>query len=381
MFLERLAKTNPALLQIAKYLHQKGSIDPDTYVLDVDGILENAKMQVESASECGLELFLMTKQFGRNPYLAERIVKKGFKGVVAVDIRDALSMIEQGVPLSHVGHLVQIPTHKLETVLSYGVQYMTIYSIEKAAEINAICEKLEKVQSILLKIWQPGDFLYPGQEGGFKMDTLLACIQQIKKFSHVKIVGLTAFPCLLYNQEENRVQETPNARTLREAKAKLDNVLGYPMILNMPSCTQAQTIRMLQKMGANQAEPGSSLLGMTPNEGAEKVTMVYVSEIAHHYDKWSYSYGGGAYPRGVIQTAYVQNENDTIEKVNVAQPLAEHIDYHIKLEGHLPIGATVLMCFRTQMFVTRSKVALVEGISKGAPKLIGIYDSQGRREC
>lgn len=35
------------------------------------------------------------------------------------------------------------------------------------------------------------------------------------------------------------------------------------------------------------------------------------------------------------------------------------------------------MCFRTQIFVTRSDVALIQGISTGQPTIAGLYDSLG----
>ncbi|MDN4592478.1 hypothetical protein NWF35_00825 [Polycladomyces subterraneus] len=36
------------------------------------------------------------------------------------------------------------------------------------------------------------------------------------------------------------------------------------------------------------------------------------------------------------------------------------------------------MAFRTQVFVTRSDVAVVKGLSSGKPELVGIYDSLGK---
>ena len=43
MFLEKIAETNPELLETATQLHQAGMILPDTYVIDMDMLLENAK--------------------------------------------------------------------------------------------------------------------------------------------------------------------------------------------------------------------------------------------------------------------------------------------------------------------------------------------------
>ncbi|WP_419640161.1 hypothetical protein [Vibrio anguillarum] len=41
------------------------------------------------------------------------------------------------------------------------------------------------------------------------------------------------------------------------------------------------------------------------------------------------------------------------------------------------MGSPVVMAYRTQVFVTRSDVALVQGVSTPNPKLIGLYDALG----
>ena len=43
------------------------------------------------------------------------------------------------------------------------------------------------------------------------------------------------------------------------------------------------------------------------------------------------------------------------------------------------VGDTVVFGFRAQMFVTRAYVAAVSGISKGRPKVEGIYFTDGRK--
>ena len=37
------------------------------------------------------------------------------------------------------------------------------------------------------------------------------------------------------------------------------------------------------------------------------------------------------------------------------------------------------MAFRYQIFVTRSDVVLVKGLSCGRPEIVGVYDALGRR--
>lgn len=45
MFLSRLKENNPALLKYAFEVAKKGEILPDTYILDLDTIIQNAKIR------------------------------------------------------------------------------------------------------------------------------------------------------------------------------------------------------------------------------------------------------------------------------------------------------------------------------------------------
>ena len=65
--------------------------------------------------------------------------------------------------------------------------------------------------------------------------------------------------------------------------------------------------------------------------------------------------------------------------VPAVPPTDESIDYHFELEGPCTVGEGVLMCFRTQIFVTRSEVAVVKGLSAGKPELVGIYSALGQK--
>ena len=67
-------------------------------------------------------------------------------------------------------------------------------------------------------------------------------------------------------------------------------------------------------------------------------------------------------------------------RLEVIPPSDESIDYHFGLSEECQAGETVVMAFRYQIFVTRSDVALVEGLSAGNPRIAGIYDSLGRKK-
>lgn len=68
------------------------------------------------------------------------------------------------------------------------------------------------------------------------------------------------------------------------------------------------------------------------------------------------------------------------KRYSLEAPTMESIDYYFELSNVAPIGDTVISSFRTQIFVTRSDVAVVSGISKGLPEIVGIYDSFGREK-
>ena len=63
MFVEALKRQNPALISAALSLWQQGKIAPDSWVIDVDQVLENGKRLIETAGLYGIELYLMTVSY------------------------------------------------------------------------------------------------------------------------------------------------------------------------------------------------------------------------------------------------------------------------------------------------------------------------------
>ena len=59
--------------------------------------------------------------------------------------------------------------------------------------------------------------------------------------------------------------------------------------------------------------------------------------------------------------------------VNVTCNNQAAIDYHFEIEGNYEVGKACLMAYRTQIFTTRSQVAIVSGLKKDKPEIIGIY--------
>lgn len=109
----------------------------------------------------------------------------------------------------------------------------------------------------------------------------------------------------------------------------------------------------------------------------ETPAYVYVSEVSHTASDRTFIYGGGYYPRGKLENALIDNKGNR-DQVKVKQFPSVNIDYYLEIDKVHDIGSTAVMAFRTQVFVTRSHVALVKGLSSKTPELIGLYDSQGR---
>ena len=87
MFLRQTVKRNRQLVETAFWLHRRGDILPDSYVIDVDTFLENGEKILGKARDKGMTLYFMLKQIGRNPYLARELVRMGYEGAVTVDYR------------------------------------------------------------------------------------------------------------------------------------------------------------------------------------------------------------------------------------------------------------------------------------------------------
>lgn len=382
MFIEALKAQNPELIKAARGLWQQGVILPDTYVIDVDQVLENGRKLLEVATRHGITLYLMTKQLGRNPWLAKKLIELGFHGAVAVDFKEARTLRHAKIPVSHVGHLVQVPANLVEENVTASTEMITVFSLEKAQEISNAALRFGLIQPIMLKIIDERDKLYAGQEAGFPLSALDETVVAIGKMPGVKISGLTHFPCLLWDEDSQQTQATPNLHTLLQARDQL-SAQGIDVAqLNAPSASSCNTFTLLAEYGVTHAEPGHALTGTIPanqhGDQPEQIAMLYLTEISHQFQGNSYCFGGGYYRRGHAQNALVfPNPASDALPAKLLPMDDSSIDYHIGIAGEFPVGTPVVMCFRTQIFVTRSDVALVSGIHAGKPVLEGLYDSLG----
>lgn len=383
MFLKTVMNRNPQLIETAVQLHQTGQIMPDTYVLDYDQILENARNIYNEATAQGIILYFMLKQIGRNPVIAQALCGMGYAGAVVVDFREAQTMMAHHIPLGNVGHLVQTPRHLLREIMEYGAEVFTVFSFEKLHEIHATARSLGIIQEVILKVVDEQDVLYRGQEAGIELSELEHFLNRADSLDHIRIVGATAFPAFVYAIDAKDIQKTPNYDTIMSAVDLMKNRGLDIKQINAPSTTSVHTLKKMNHTGITHGEPGHGLSGTTPAHAyrslIEGPSVVYVSEISHNFRHKGYCYGGGHYRRSHVHDALIiEGNHRRLVKVMPMDPTA--IDYYFELNTAANVSSTVIMAFRFQIFVTRSRVALIKGIHKGNPELIGIYDSSGR-EC
>ena len=338
MFLKRLLKENLDFVKVAEKLHKDLEILPDTYCIDMDMLEINAKNILKEANKYGITLYYMLKQIGRNPLIAKKLENIGYKGAVCVDFKEAEIMMENNLHLGNVGHLVQIPQKMIKRIIEYGTDVFTVYSIDMIQKISDVALNLGKVQDIIIRVIEFDSNIYVGQESGLSVEEIKQIIPKIKSLKGIRLIGLTSFPCFLYSNEEKKIKVTNNLKSLLNAKEIL-------------------------------------LKGTTPlnsEGGIEIPSYLYISEISHIFGEKSYFYGGGYYPRSNMKYGYINGEVVEVDDFN-----SENIDYYLSLKGKYDIFKSIILAFRTQVFVTRSDIVLIEGIHNGNIKILGRFDSHG----
>jgi predicted amino acid racemase len=388
MYLERLLERNAVLLQTALELHQSGRIPPNTWVVDLDTIAANARALSAEARRHGLTTYIMTKQHGRNPYVTLAGLAGGLDKTVAVDMQCALLLRRYGVPVGHIGHLNQVPRALVADAVALRPDVITVYDVERARWIDEAARALGVVQDVLVRVHAPGDLFFDGQEGGFDESTLPLVARQIGELENVRLVGATAFPCVVYSAESGAPHElSPNAATVARCADVLRELGCEVTQVNMPGNTSSLTMAMLARAGATHVEPGHGLLGTTPSHAfrddlPETPAYVYVSEISHHVGERAYAFGGGLfrdiYRPGAASYALVGASWEAAREnaVEYLADIPQIIDYHAMLAAgsRCRLGDTALFGFRTQMQMTRSYIAPVSGLSRGEPRLHMLFD-------
>jgi predicted amino acid racemase len=390
MYLHRLLERNPALLETALELHQSGRIPPNTWVVDLDTIAANARALAGEARRLGLTTYLMTKQHGRNPFITLTALANGLHKTVAVDMQGALLLRRYGVPVGHIGHLNQVPRHHVAAAVAMRPDVITLYSTERARWIDDAARAQGVTQDVLIRVFADGDLFFDGQEGGFAESDVPGVARELGALANLRLAGVTAFPCVIYDPDGGPAELSANARTVARCADALRELGCEVTQVNMPGNTSSLTMPLLADAGATHVEPGHGLLGTTPAHAAvdglpEAPAYVYVSEVSHHVGERAYAFGGGLfrdiYQPGARSSALVGSTFASAREnaVEYLADIPQIIDYHAVLAdgSRCRVGDTALFGFRTQMQMTRSYIAPVSGLSRGEPRLHMLFDQAG----
>jgi predicted amino acid racemase len=387
MFLNMTLKRNEGLIRAAARLHQEGKIPANTYVIDLDSLERNVQLISKTAKEHGLHLYYMTKQIGRSRFVGQVIQRNGIERAVAVDIDEAIELKKGNCQIGNIGHIVQPSKSQWHYVLTHLCpEVVTLFSYERAKQLSDAAEKLGKKQDVILRVIRPTDMIFPGQFGGFLLDDLEAHLDDLLKLNGIRLIGLTSFPVLQLNQEQNDFSFTSNMETLQKAREIFERKGIEVKHVNAPSATSCYTIPKLKQAGVTHGEPGHSLTGTTPlhaykQDLPEVPSIVYVSEISHMDDEFAYTIAGGFYARSNMEHAlFGANEKEIIQQRTKVDCLSNsNIDYYgcLKRKDEMKVGDTVIYAFRTQIFVTRSHVAYVRNIHTKLPELV-YFQRRGR---
>ncbi|OEV08312.1 alanine racemase [Streptomyces nanshensis] len=386
MFLDTVLARNPELVDTAAALHRDGAIPPDTYVVDRDTVEANARLLADQAQRLGLSLWFVVKQLGRNPELIAAVARH-LPESAAIDAPEARVLHAAGARAGNVGHLVQIPRRSLPELLAWRPAAVTVFDRANARAVSDEARRQGFVQDVLLRLESAPGVGYPGQEGGVPFGGVEEFAEEAEALPGIRIAGVTGFPCLLCDPSGGTPRPTETFTALREARALLERRGHRNLNLSAPGATSAATLPLLAELGATHGEPGHALTGTTPlhahrPDQPERPGYVYVTEVAHTLaDGRPALLGGGFYPRAGIKDALLHR---TGLRLPVQDLPPENIDYYRLLDApprgtaRIRAGETAVLAFRTQMFVTRSTVAVVAGLSTGAPRLTGLYDPLGR---
>ncbi|QDZ02600.1 YhfX family PLP-dependent enzyme [Nitratireductor mangrovi] len=395
MFLDVLRRRNPAFIEAAIALHQKGRLPANAYVLDLDAIEENVRLFKAEADRHRLKTFAMTKQVGRNSGFCRAVMRGGIDRAVAVDIACAVACDRAGLKTGHLGHLVQIPRGEAGFAADrLKPDYWTVFSEEKAREAAAAAKTAARNQDILARIHTEGDTFYRGHEGGFLAKDIAAVADMVDGLDGARFAGLTSFPALLFDNVRKKVLPTHNLSTLARAAEGLAKAGRGKVEVNAPGTTSSVVLSTLAEAGATQCEPGNGLHGTTPlhalEDLPERPAVLYLSEVSHLHAGRAYCFGGGLYIDPVFPDydvkAIVADTPTTAERAlaSVEIPPPSAIDYYGMIDtggtAKPKTGDSVVFGFRGQAFITRAFIAGVSGISQGAPKVETIENIFGQPE-
>jgi predicted amino acid racemase len=384
--LDAMARRNPGLPRAAARLHRDRLIPPDTYVLDLDAVRANAQKLRVAFDRHRLVAYYEPKQFGRCPLVCAALVDAGFEQAIALDLEEARSLHANRFRVGHVGHLGQPSDAEAAWVVDeLRPEVVTVFSKEKAARLPG--------QDLLLRPIGPEDLLRDLVTGGTPEDELVATAHAVGR-----VVGVTSYPVLRYDVRERGWAPTANMATLARARENLEKA-GFEITqVNAAGNACVSSAELLAVHGATHVEPGHAFVGSTPGHFFEDFdelpALAWVSEVSHALGDRVYAFAHGLVANHTIGfwnaldyerlLALVGSDPDALVRTTADPPDFVRSDpssyLYLRIHSSKPrVGDTVVLGVRTQIYRANSaRLAVVEGIARERPRLLGLFDRNGQ---
>jgi predicted amino acid racemase len=381
------------MIEAAIDLHQAGSIPAATHLIDLDAVADNTRAMAEAARKHNLRVYIMTKQNGHNPHMSVVALEQGLHSVVAVEAIAAHVTKRYGLPLGHVGHLSNIPKRQVKQIIAMEPEVVTVYSYEAARNVSEAAQELGRVQDLYVRVANPDDEgLLRGMVGGWTEETCVAAVGKLLDLPNIRVRGLTQHCCINYATQRDPTTAKPTQAffTMIRAKEKLEKELGLEELrVNCAGNTNTITFGVLAGYGATDVEPGLALTGSALFHALldmpERPAQLFVTEVMHQWNGETNTLGGGfAYLetfgeggykdpyRALVGSTFEQAKDSSLDLV-----FRGVVDYHGVHVGEADpkVGDTAVYALHPQYLVERGYVAAVSGISRGEPKVEGLFDA------
>jgi predicted amino acid racemase len=397
LLLDVALRRNPEMIAAAIQLHQEGAIPAGSQMIDLDAVAENGATLAKTADETGLRVFVMTKQNGHNPHMTRVLLNQGLPSVVAVEALQAPRIHRYGFPLGHVGHLANIPRHEVARIVAMRPEFITVYNTEAARRVSQAANALDLHQDLYVRVQDPKDKgTFDGTVGGWTFDECVAGVRPILDLPNVTVAGLTQHCVIDYTEERDPEKARPTEAffTALRAKELLERKLGLEDLrINTAGNANSITMPMLASYGATDVEPGMALTGEAPFHAwramPEKPAQVIVSEVLHRWQDEVYAVGGTfnyvwdlpGHALGDVVGLVGATFDEAVEQRVTWRPFRASsavVDYHgVFGPPGAPgaVGDTIAVVHHPQAQTERGNTVGVSGISRGEPKVTGIFDS------
>lgn len=120
-----------------------------------------------------------------------------YNNIITINYKKTQIIHHTNLPITHQKHLIQIPYHQITNTIKQNTNIITIFTLNKTQKISTTTIKTKQIQSILLKIYNNNNFLYPNQKNNFTLKILPKIITKIQNLPELHLTKLTHFPYLL----------------------------------------------------------------------------------------------------------------------------------------------------------------------------------------